>query len=296
MSSFSQAEQSVKRLIADMALPDSFQCMVQEIYRPLAELIVNRKRQSPLLVSIHGAQGSGKSTLCRFLQLLIETEYSARVALFSLDDFYYSQQKRNQLAREIHPLLVSRGVPGTHNLSLLVDVIDALITGQSCCVPAFSKAQDEPLPKSEWQEYSKPVDIILFEGWCNNSPPQSEDDLRQPVNELEAEQDAQGIWRSFCNESLKRYHQRVFDFTDLNIMLRIPDFKYVYQWRSLQEQKLSHALATGGTSKTMNTNQLRRFIQHFERITRHSLIHLPEKSDLLLPVSENHSITDIIVQ
>ena len=34
------------------------------------------------------------------------------------DDFYLTQAQRQDLAQQIHPLLKSRGVPGTHDVPL----------------------------------------------------------------------------------------------------------------------------------------------------------------------------------
>ena len=37
----------------------------------------------------------------------------------SIDDYYFSKNKRLQLSKHIHPLLQTRGVPGTHDLDKL---------------------------------------------------------------------------------------------------------------------------------------------------------------------------------
>ena len=75
-------------------------------------------------------------------------------------------------------------------------------------------------------------------------------------------------------------------------MLQAPDFEHIYEWRSLQEEKLRQS--TGDTEHVMDEDQLRRFIQHYERISRHTLNHLPNNADVVLPIAEDHSITGII--
>ena len=279
-------------LMRQMRLPESFEDIVRHIYLPLAQIIINKQQQQPLLVNINGAQGTGKSTCTTFLKQIIESELGCKVAELSIDDFYYTRSERQQLASQVHPLFITRGVPGTHDAALIENVLDALMNRQTCKVPRFNKSVDDRCSEKDWSDYSVPVDFILFEGWCNNSPAQSPAELVQPVNELEAEEDGEGIWRHYANEQLKDYHQRLFKHADMSIMLNASDFERIYEWRSLQEQKLK--ASSGDQQHVMNDAELKRFIQHYERISRHTLSHLPHTADIVLPVAEDHSITGII--
>ena len=287
-----------RTLIEQLRLPHDFEMIVRDIYLPLSKIIVDKKQDQPMLVSINGAQGTGKSTLTSFLRHIIESQLSYHVAELSLDDFYSSRSRRQQLGREVHPLFVTRGVPGTHDAELIESVLDALMNRQPCTAPRFDKASDERCAESEWVVYSEPVDVILFEGWCNQSPAQSLDELVDPVNELEACEDAEGIWRHYANEQLVDYHERFFRHADISIMLNAVEFERIYAWRSLQEQKLRQA-ALASTSATqqqhvMDDKQLKRFIQHYERISRHTLAHLPHSANVVLPIAADHSITGIV--
>ena len=287
--------QEVCRLLTErLQLPKSFDAIVRDVYFPLAEIIIGKKQAQPLLVNINGAQGTGKSTLTRFLKYILESELSCHVAELSLDDFYFSRDRRQKLGREVHPLFVTRGVPGTHDVELLEDILDALLGHRSCLAPRFDKAIDERHAKSEWVVYSEPVDVILFEGWCNHSPVQTLDELVEPVNELEAQEDPEGIWRQYANEQLINYHERFFKHADISIMLNAVEFERVYAWRSLQEKKLRQAISSTRSQHVMDEKQLRRFIQHYERISRHTLAHLPYSADVVLPIEADHSITDIV--
>lgn len=115
---------------------------------------------------------------------------------------------------------------------------------------------------------------------------QSKQQLQQPINPLETEHDPHGIWRNYVNEQLKQYHQQLFCQADLLVFLQVPSFEKVYLWRGLQEQKLAQKNTT-----TMNQQQLRFFIQHFERLTRQALQHLPQQADFLLSINTQHKIT-----
>ncbi len=281
-------------LIRQHSLPETFNETVNRIYLPLAEIIVNKVSSSPLLVCINGAQGSGKSTLTGFLECILEAQFDARVAAFSLDDFYLTRRQRQLLAADVHPLLSTRGVPGTHDVPLLETVLDNLLNQRSCKIPRFDKLTDERCSNVQWAAVTQAVDIILLEGWCVNSPVQHESELIDPVNELEKNEDSDGVWRHFANHALKEYHQRIFEFSDFDIMLDSFDFSRVYEWRLLQEKKLqAKSMQPGSTVHLMDKHVLKRFIQHFERITRHTLRHLPAQSDLVLPVADDHTITSI---
>ena len=281
------------KLISQLQLPTSYYKTIYNIIFPLTTIILSKQTSKPLLVSINGAQGTGKTTLTRFIRHTIESEFSCRVAELSLDDFYKTRAERKEMAKQVHPLFITRGVPGTHNLELLSDTIHCLLDGKPCIVPRFNKAADDRYDKSQSTHYNKPVDIILFEGWCNNSPVQTEDELLKPVNQLEKLEDSEGVWRRYSNDKLKAYHDLVFKYVGLNIMLQAPDFQSIFEWRKLQESKLGNSIIDSKI-RIMNNMELHRFIQHFERITRHTLKVLPEKADIILPVKKDQMINEII--
>ena len=283
-------------MIEQMRLPESFSDIVEKTYLPLSRIIIDKKASgslsAPLFVNINGAQGTGKSTLTAFLKNIIESETGSRVAELSIDDFYLTREERKQLSETVHPLFVTRGVPGTHDIRLIDSVLQSLHHRHACKIPRFDKSVDDRRDESGWSACDDAVDFILFEGWCNSSPVQSDDELVTPVNELEEKEDAKGIWRHYVNEQLKGYHERIFKHADMNIMLNASDFERIYEWRSLQEQKLK--ASSSDQQHVMNDVELKRFIQHYERISRHTLLHLPHTADVVLPIAEDHSITGII--
>ena len=281
------------QLIKQLQLPPDFIRIVDEIYIPLARAVINKKSVEPLFVSINGAQGTGKSTLTRFLKLIIESEFACHVAEFSLDDFYLTRKQRVQVADKIHPLFGTRGVPGTHDINLIESTLSNLCDRKVTEIPRFNKATDDRCAQSEWTRLITPVDVILFEGWCNHSTIQQTDELLEPINELERTEDPDAIWRNHSNEMLKEYHQRIFNFADLCIMLQAPDFESVYGWRKLQEAKLRESTRPTEQARIMNDKELARFIQHYERITRHTLDHLPKLANLILPITSGHKMTRI---
>jgi D-glycerate 3-kinase len=266
------------------------------VYLPLAAWIDGRKTSGPIVVGVNGAQGSGKSTLCWFLELILSQGFGHRVAGFSIDDLYKSHAERVELARSVHPLLITRGVPGTHDVELGRSVIDSLLQADSdqvTLIPAFDKAADDRRPQSAWTAFEGPADIVLFEGWCVGARPLANSALVEPMNELEASEDADGSWRRYVNEQLAGDYAALFLRLDQLIMLKIPSMDSVYHWRSLQEEKLAATLDAGQPHRLMGAAALRRFIMHYERLTRAMLAEMPQRAEVTLFLDSDHHFNHI---
>lgn len=268
--------------------------LFESLYLPMAAWIAALHQHRPLLIGINGGQGSGKSTLCRILQRLLAEGFGKRVAVISIDDLYLPRQQRQQLAAQVHPLLATRGVPGTHDVSLAMDILTRLKQGEvgAVRVPVFDKAMDDRAPVERWQRLQGPFDIILFEGWCVGAKAESHQQLQQPINSLEANEDADGHWRGFVNEQLAGPYRQLFALIDRLIMLKVPAMDNVFAWRLLQENKLRQSLADNPTAAqhVMSEAALQRFIMHYERITRACLQHLPADADLVLELNDQHQV------
>src|SRR5690606_10913395 len=109
--------------------------------------------------------------------------------------------ERKRLAHSVHPLLGTRGPPGTHDLALAVATLDALRSGHATRLPRFDKLSDRRLPASHWP-IVEDADFIVFEGWFLGTPAQPETALHHPVNALERDDDSDGRWRRYCNAAL----------------------------------------------------------------------------------------------
>ena len=269
-----------------------------EIHIPLAAALQQTagKHGGTLVVGINGAQGAGKSTLCRLLQVVLERGFGLRVASFSIDDLYMTRAERERLADQVHTLIATRGVPGTHDVELGLSLLSALRQLQShqqLSIPVFDKAVDDRLPNDSWRLVEGPLDLILFEGWCVGARPQSEDALSEPVNILEREEDPDLIWRSYVNKQLQEDYSRLFAELDILIMLKVPGMESVLDWRGLQERKLAAAADQIQDHRIMDSAALNRFIMHYERLTRAMLAEMPDRADLVLQLNADHQIDGV---
>ena len=274
-------------------LPAANRALIDDVWEPLAERLAARARAAPrpLLVGLCGAQGSGKSTAAAALAGLLQQRELA-AAVLSIDDFYYTRAAREQLARDVHPLLLTRGVPGTHDVELARGVIEALRRGETPLLPRFDKARDDRLPPEQWRAPPRPVRVVILEGWCVGAIPESPEALAAPINALEREEDASGRWRKYVNAALAGPYRPLFDGLELLVLLAAPSFEVVYRWRLQQEHKLRDRLARegGDASRVMPDPQVARFIAHYERVTRHILAEMPGRADVLLRLDAERGV------
>jgi D-glycerate 3-kinase len=287
-------------LIQSHALPAAYRAAVDSIHRPAADRIARRRRElgRTIVAGLCGSQGSGKSTMAAFLKVLLEAQ-GLKVAVLSLDDLYLTLPERERLSTEVHPLLRTRGVPGTHDTALGLRLFDAL-GGKPAAVPLprFDKSEDTRAGEAGWPCVMAPVDVILFEGWCVGAVAQSDAALAEPVNALERDEDAGGAWRRHVNERLKTDYAALFGRIDILAMLQAPGFDVVYGWRSLQEKKLADAVTRQGTAgrKVMGPAEIARFLMFYQRLTEHVLREMPARADIVMPLDGNHRILGVEIR
>lgn len=271
---------TIKTLCEQLALPPSYLEQIPTHIQTVADAIASHGG----IINIAGPQGCGKTTLSHVLEVLLAKK-GLRVARLSIDDFYLNPRQRAQLASDVHPLLATRGVPGTHDLALMHQVLTDLNAGHSIELPRFDKSTDKPLAKSEWPRFNGAADVILFEGWCVNAVPEPINRLDAGINPLEWQHDSNGDWRLWVNKQLQDY-QPVFALSEQFVFFRIPSFNCVARWRGLQEQKL--ATTKSNAAGVMDNAKLLTFIQHFERITRWMQEEAPQRANFVLSLNAQH--------
>lgn len=240
----------------------------------------------PLVVGICGAQGSGKSTLTDDLAQRLR-QSGRTVATLSLDDLYKTRTERQRMAREVHPLFATRGVPGTHDVALGLETIAALERGEAAPLPRFDKGADDRARRETWPVAPSGTQVLLLEGWCVGAQPQA--DVSVPVNALEEAEDPQALWRSHANTALAGDYQQLFRRLDLLVLLAAPGWGVVARWREQQEAELRQR---GGTA-VMSPAEVARFIQHYERLTRWILEEMPSRADLTVRLGENREVLSL---
>lgn len=291
----------LRRFCRDHGLPDGYVGTARQAWWPLARWTADQAaaRAQPFVLAINGAQASGKSTLAALLVDWLAS-FGLRPLTLSLDDLYLTRDGRARLAADVHPLLATRGVPGTHDVALGVELFDALVSAgpsSSIAIPRFDKGRDDRLPEGDWPRFAGRPDVIVFEGWCVGARPERGSRLVEPVNALERDGDPDGNWRRYVNDRLGDEYADWFRWIDALAMLAAPSFESVIRWRSEAERKLAgcgDAFARRVMdNRVMDDGQLRRFMMHFERLTRHQLRTVPEHADWLFRLAPDRSVDDL---
>lgn len=254
----------------------------------VGRLIADGPKDRPPLIAVVGAQGCGKTTLAR-----------AAAARFgavqvSIDDVYLTRAGREAMAREVHPLFVTRGPPGTHDLGLLQRLIDALSVagpGEETRIPDFDKRGDDRRPVEAWRVFRGRPSAILIDAWCLGVLPQDEAALAEPVNALERDRDPDGVWRRAVNGVVGGAYADFIARFDAVLFLRAPGFEVVLDWRCQQEADL-----LGVAPADLPPEERARiagFIQYFERITRRMLAG-GVRADVVVQLDENRRSGSIV--
>ena len=94
---------------------------LKNYYIPMSFWIEKKyiEKKKTLFLGLSGGQGSGKTTISAILKIILKNFFNREVYISSIDDYYKTLNERKKLSNKIHPLLKTRGVPGTHDINLV---------------------------------------------------------------------------------------------------------------------------------------------------------------------------------
>ena len=259
-----------------LKLPD-----IEKIYMPLFKKIRSKK-----MIMIAGSQGSGKSSLSELIRVIYKKHYKKKVTIISIDDFYHSIKKRNQISRDIHPLFSVRGVPGTHDITLLRNILWKIKKKQfPIYLPIFDKTKDA---RKKYRKKISSSDLVILEGWCVGASPLPNDYLFKNINIIEKDSDRQNIWRKNYNRYLKDY-QDLFKLFNYYIYILTPSWENVISWKYKQELKLRSQ-----KSNLKLLSKLKKFIMYYEKITRWMMKNSKLNCNILIKIDKKQKFQKII--
>ena len=209
------------------------------------------------LIAIQGGQGTGKSTLARYLKQDLEKK-GFRVETFSIDDFYLPYSRREILARKNkgNPFYKVRGMPGSHRISYLNQTFKKIKAGKRFALPLFDKSLHNGNGDviKEKIKVNKRPDFVIFEGWCIGIPVVS---LNELVKILKKNNFWGKIYASPNNYQVMldylRSYQKLWKYLDYLIMLKPDSMDLHFQWRWQQERELIQSSGQGMTKKQVKT-------------------------------------------
>ena len=264
------------------------QSQVKKFILPIIEYIHYSPNNKFLL---SGSQGVGKSTLLKLIKVIFKKKFNKRILSLSLDDFYLDKKERQKIAINIHPLLKTRGVPGTHDINSLLEIIKRFDKSKyPINFPVFDKLSDSR--KKTHKLIKAKCDILILEGWCVGCPPISRKYLFTNINTLEQQFDNNGNWRRYYNRLLVTKYSKAFEKFNSIIYIKAPSFAHVLSWRIKQENFL-RKLSKKDKSSGMSPIEIRNFIQHYEKITKWMLKKMPALANIVLYVNKDQKILKI---
>ena len=240
--------------------------------------LTNHDRPPPF-VGLNGAQGAGKSTIARLVTDELAAHHGIHGIVLALDDFYLSKSVRLELARSIHPLCATRGVPGTHDTALLSHILDRLVAAQDRTrtpIPRFDKLADDLVAQEQWPVFEGRPDFILLEGWCVGIERGDLSAWSGPMNTLEAGHDPDGKWHAWSRAALADY-EPIWSRMNGLISVEVPGWQSVIESRLEQERGLEDETGRRGMARA----RIEQFVAHYERITRAGWIAMRRRADQL---------------
>ncbi len=259
---------------------------INQTYKKIFETILKSKKRRFL---ISGSQGCGKTTLLKLIDKNFKKFYNLNPLCLSLDDYYLTKQERKILSERIHPLFLTRGVPGTHDTKKIIKTINEFNNNKiPIKIPIFDKLNDERKKKYKYIKLKK--DLLILEGWCCGCKPIEKRYLFNNINQIE-KVDHNFKWRKYYNKELKTNYKNIFDKFEALIFYKIPNFKCVFNWRLRQEKYLIKE--KNKLNKYMDKDEIKKFIMHYEKITKWMIKTNTKNSELLIKINKNNEIKKI---
>ena len=271
--------------------------MIKSFLIPLCFWInkkANKKR--PYFVGLAGGQGTGKTTISSLIKIILIKYFKLKVFRISIDDFYKTRKERIKLSKRIHPMLLTRGVPGTHDINMMLNFFkkSKIKKFKRLKLPTFNKAIDDRFNKKNWYDLKNKPDVIIFEGWCVGARSEGHNSLKRSINSMERIKDHKGIWRKYVNQQLKSKYKNLYSQLNCLIFLKAKNFSLLQKWRLKQERKLGLKSKNKIKSRVMNKEDVLNFMQTYQRITQNMFRNTPNYASIIFNLSSNHQIKSAV--
>lgn len=258
--------------------------LLADVISDLVTFLDDKISNTPYTLAVSGGQGAGKSTMCKALEDALLPKGQKTLTL-SLDDFYHSKATRQMLADTIHPLCATRGVPGTHDLTLMRQTLAALRKADDTShtpIPRFSKSHDDRLSEEDWLIFEGRPNLIIIEGWCVGA--EANFIAEYPPTDWERKHDPDGIWKRWAMNQADAYKD-IWSARDALILLRQKDFEQVIDSRWTQEQQNARE---SGIWQFENRDAVADFCAHYESWTKGIWEYLPNYADFHIYRDSNY--------
>ena len=253
-------------------------------------------KKRPYFVGLAGGQGTGKTTISSLIKIILIKYFNLKVFRISIDDFYKTRKERINLSKKVHPMLLTRGVPGTHDINMMLSFFREVKRRKfkRLKLPSFNKAIDDRFNKKRWYDLKQKPDVIIFEGWCVGAKSEKNNTLRKTINSVEKANDQKQIWRKYVNQQLKLKYKNLYSQLNCLIYLKAKNFSLLQKWRLKQERKLWLSSKIKSNLKIMSKGDIINFMQTYQRITQNMFRHMPKYASIIFNLNTNHQIKSAV--
>ena len=271
--------------------------MIKSFLIPLCFYISKKAgKKRPYFVGLAGGQGTGKTTISSLIKIILTKYFKLKVFKISIDDFYKTRKERLSLSKRVHPMLLTRGVPGTHDINMMLNFFRKAKSKKfkRLKIPTFNKAIDDRSNKKKWHDLKEKPDVIIFEGWCVGAKSEKSTTLKKTINSMERAKDQKLIWRKFVNQQLKLKYKSLYSQLNCLIYLKAKNFSLLQKWRLKQERKLWLKSKSNQNLKIMSRGDVINFMQTYQRITQNMFKNMPKFASIIFNLNTNHQIKSAV--
>ena len=271
--------------------------MIKNYLIPLCFWISKKAlKKRPYFVGLAGGQGTGKTTISSLIRIILIKYFKLKVFRISIDDFYKTRKERIRLSKRVHPMLLTRGVPGTHDINMMLSFFRKAKSKKfkRLKLPTFNKAIDDRFNKKKWYDLKNKPDVIIFEGWCVGAKSEKNNTLKKTINSMEEVKDQKQVWRKYVNQQLKTKYKNLYSQLNCLIYLKAKNFSLLQKWRLKQERKLWLSTKSKSKLKIMSKGDIINFMQTYQRITQNMFKNMPQYASIIFNLNTNHQIKSAV--
>ena len=271
--------------------------MIRTFLIPLCFWISKKAdKKKPYFVGLAGGQGTGKTTISSLIKIILIKYFKLKVFRISIDDFYKTRKERMNLSKRVHPMLLTRGVPGTHDINMMLSFFKKTKSKnfKKLKLPTFNKSIDDRFNKKKWYDLKNKPDVIIFEGWCVGAKSEKNNTLKKTINSMEKVEDQKQIWRKYVNQQLKSKYKNLYLQLNCLIYLKAKNFNLLQKWRLKQERKLWLNSKRKSNLKIMSKEDVINFMQTYQRITQNMFRYMPKYASIIFNLNSKHQIESAV--
>ena len=231
--------------------------VVQGIITKVEETL-SSSQTTKTVVAVYGPQGSGKTTSTREAAKELNAKGIPTIAV-SLDDYYKPYSKLKEIAHLGNPLLLHRGLPGTHDTAELLQFLKDFAAGKNDLeVPVYDKSLHSGAgDRAGNRKVPNDTQAILVEGWMIGFKPIGETAISSKMDLIRDQKlnfIKQPTLKDFVeiDTNLKAYLP-IWDHFAALIKLEPLDMHYIYKWRLHQEHDLIKSTGQGMSDEEVKT-------------------------------------------